>query len=207
MAVKHYLRGEEGINYVDLYHLVKFLPSYSFPAGIIPPGESTVSLGRTLSRKVETEDSDDTDEKPEITIDVESPAHGEDVEAQTTGRKSPHVTLPAPVTSRASVKEPLSPTGLRRSHSGRASGKQSAPSVSFGFADDEEVVLQPSSIPPKFAVFDIFPFSLLIKLLAKEGHAVEGKKAARYRAKSAIVTRNVPLEIATYMVRVQFFML
>ncbi|TFY78535.1 hypothetical protein EWM64_g5474, partial [Hericium alpestre] len=34
VAVKHYLRGEEGIYYVDLYHLVKFLPAYSLPAGI-----------------------------------------------------------------------------------------------------------------------------------------------------------------------------
>ncbi|VDB99760.1 unnamed protein product [Peniophora sp. CBMAI 1063] len=34
VAVKHYLRGEEGIYYVDLYHLVKFLPSYALPAGL-----------------------------------------------------------------------------------------------------------------------------------------------------------------------------
>ncbi|KLO15172.1 UPF0187-domain-containing protein [Schizopora paradoxa] len=204
VAVKHYLRGEEGINYEDLYHLVKFLPSYAFPAGIVPPEESTVSLGRTMSRKAETQGADDsytTNEKTDIDINVESP-NGGDVEALTTGRTSPHVTLPAPVTSRASFKEPLSPTGLRRSQSGRSrsSGRQGLkPTVSYGFADDEEVVLQPSSLPPKFAVFDIFPLSLLIKLLAKEGRAVEGKKAARYRAKSAIVTRNVPLEIATYL--------
>lgn len=34
VAVKHYLRGEEGIYYVDLYHLVKYLPSYALPAGL-----------------------------------------------------------------------------------------------------------------------------------------------------------------------------
>ena len=34
VAVKHYLRGEEGVYYVDLYHLVKFLPSYALPAGL-----------------------------------------------------------------------------------------------------------------------------------------------------------------------------
>ncbi|KAF5354155.1 hypothetical protein D9756_007124 [Leucocoprinus leucothites] len=34
VAVKHYLRGESGIYYEDLYHFVKFLPAYSLPAGM-----------------------------------------------------------------------------------------------------------------------------------------------------------------------------
>lgn len=34
VAVKHYLRGEDGIHYVDLYHLVKFLPAYALPTSI-----------------------------------------------------------------------------------------------------------------------------------------------------------------------------
>lgn len=34
VAVKHYLRGEDGIHYADLYHLVKFLPSYALPSNI-----------------------------------------------------------------------------------------------------------------------------------------------------------------------------
>ncbi|EEB97662.1 hypothetical protein MPER_02977, partial [Moniliophthora perniciosa FA553] len=34
VAVKHYLRGEDGIYYEDLYYLVKFLPAYALPPGI-----------------------------------------------------------------------------------------------------------------------------------------------------------------------------
>ncbi|BEI84515.1 hypothetical protein CcaverHIS002_0411190 [Cutaneotrichosporon cavernicola] len=34
VAVKHYLRSEPGIYYEDLYHLVSFIPSLSFPSGI-----------------------------------------------------------------------------------------------------------------------------------------------------------------------------
>ncbi|KAH8827642.1 Bestrophin, RFP-TM, chloride channel-domain-containing protein [Flagelloscypha sp. PMI_526] len=34
VAVKHYLRGEDGIYYSDLYFLVKFLPAYALPTGI-----------------------------------------------------------------------------------------------------------------------------------------------------------------------------
>ncbi|OAX42857.1 UPF0187-domain-containing protein [Rhizopogon vinicolor AM-OR11-026] len=37
VAVKHYLRGEDGINYEDLHPLVSFLPSYYSLPAIIPP--------------------------------------------------------------------------------------------------------------------------------------------------------------------------
>ncbi|GAA5914274.1 hypothetical protein JCM6882_003678 [Rhodosporidiobolus microsporus] len=36
-ATKHYVRGESGIYYEDVYHLVKALPKYSFPSGIEDP--------------------------------------------------------------------------------------------------------------------------------------------------------------------------
>ncbi|KAG0694488.1 Bestrophin, RFP-TM, chloride channel-domain-containing protein [Suillus ampliporus] len=52
VAVKHYLRGEEGIHYEDLYPLVPFLSSsnYSFPA-IIPSANDT-----KLRRRLNIED-------------------------------------------------------------------------------------------------------------------------------------------------------
>ncbi|KAL1409197.1 hypothetical protein Q8F55_006027 [Vanrija albida] len=34
VAVKHYLRGEEGVHYSDLYPLVSFIPSLSMPSGM-----------------------------------------------------------------------------------------------------------------------------------------------------------------------------
>ncbi|BGO98372.1 hypothetical protein NBRC10513v2_002767 [Rhodotorula toruloides] len=37
VAVKHYVRGENGVYYEDLYELVKPLPKYSFPSGIDDP--------------------------------------------------------------------------------------------------------------------------------------------------------------------------
>lgn len=38
VAVKHYLRGEDGINYEDLYYLVKFIQKYRLPVGVSTPG-------------------------------------------------------------------------------------------------------------------------------------------------------------------------
>jgi hypothetical protein len=47
VAVKHYLRGEEGIYYEDLYHLVKHLPPYALPAGIpSSPAPSTSAVNQ-----------------------------------------------------------------------------------------------------------------------------------------------------------------
>ncbi|GAA6043659.1 hypothetical protein JCM8097_000863 [Rhodosporidiobolus ruineniae] len=42
VATKHYVRGESGAFYEDLYPLVSFLPKYSFPSGIEDPS----GLGR-----------------------------------------------------------------------------------------------------------------------------------------------------------------
>lgn len=65
----------------------------------------------------------------------------------------------------------------------------------------EEAYLFPASMPPKYTIFDLFPFSLLIKIFAKRGHEVKGKKAARIRAKmmQKTVSHNLPLEISLYL--------
>lgn len=52
VALKHYLRGEDGIYYADLYHLVKFLPAYALPPGIVSESD--------MSQALMTEDDDVT---------------------------------------------------------------------------------------------------------------------------------------------------
>jgi len=56
-------------------------------------------------------------------------------------------------------------------------------------------------MPPSYSLFDVFPFSLLVRVLTKRGKEVSGKKAARYRAKrgEGNVEGNVPLEITLYL--------
>ncbi|RSH91483.1 hypothetical protein EHS25_009782 [Saitozyma podzolica] len=56
VAVKHYLRGEEGIFYEDLYHLVRFIPSLDFPSGIPSPAEANIGSDPTI-RRVHRQDS------------------------------------------------------------------------------------------------------------------------------------------------------
>ena len=155
VAVKHYLRGEDGIFYEDLYHLVKFLPPYALPAGLpsvvdlseMPTGRSSDGTRHSASRS-----------EP---------------------RKTAEDQLPLPVTS-----EPRSPT-----------------SKTSKVRPGDENFLLPARIPPQFAIFDVFPFSLLVRQLTKRGKDIKGKKAARLRAREHVISHNIPLEISLYLVR------
>ncbi len=136
--MKHYLRGEEDIYYVDLYHLTKFLPAYGLPAGRPTEHQDFTDGGGTIS----------------------------DSKFYTVGTAAG---LPFPATT--SGHPPL----------------------------------LPARNPPRTSIFDIWPFSTLVRTLTKRGHAVSGKKAAKERAKlqrgkeGEIVSHNVPLEITLYL--------
>ncbi|KAL5521112.1 hypothetical protein ACEPAG_9034 [Sanghuangporus baumii] len=266
VAVKHYLRGEEGIAYVDLYHLVKFLPSYAFPAGVIPTeAEAQANIARTQSYReaasVSIHDGDDdknySNEKlreasdattiatgietrmeqgnvviegkggmrPSVSVEPATPEglNGYSPGAPADGTSvysQPHVTLDLPLPATApthrqrglSIRSSLSrATGRDRSlssssHRTYRPHRQQQQQIqnllrrpTFTSASDHSVTLLPASLPPKNSLFDVFPFSLLGKLLATRGKQVEGKKAAKLRAKAVVVTRNVPLEISMYL--------
>ena len=116
-----------------------------------------------------------------------APYPAEETLAQRRGVSYAHE-LPAPATS---AKRRPSFFSLRASASrGHGSVGQSA----------SHPTLLPASLPPKYSLFDIFPFSMFVKLLTTRGKELEGKKAARYRARYGVVTHNVPLEISLYLV-------
>ncbi|KAG1835830.1 Bestrophin, RFP-TM, chloride channel-domain-containing protein [Suillus subalutaceus] len=171
VAVKHYLRGEDGIYYEDLYHLVKFLPTYALPPSI----PSVVDLNRTSNM------SDDVPASPRS-----GHFHGSGL----TRRAPAPGQLPFPTTT------PASSPG--RSQNG----------VKFSTGPDD-IRLAPAMNPPKYSMFDLFPFSLLVRMLAKDGvdkhgDAVKGRRAARRRAvmrnHRGQHSYNIPLEISLYLV-------
>jgi hypothetical protein len=67
----------------------------------------------------------------------------------------------------------------------------------------DESYLMPAYLPPKYSLFDLFPFSLLVQFLTHQGKEVKGKKGARLRAKlrDHAVSHNLPLELSLYLVR------
>ena len=59
--------------------------------------------------------------------------------------------------------------------------------------------LFPARLPPKYSLFDLFPFSLMVKMLTRRGKEVTGKTAARLRARTSTTSHNIPLEISLYL--------
>ncbi|KAF8593802.1 UPF0187-domain-containing protein, partial [Ceratobasidium sp. AG-I] len=187
VAVKHYLRGEEGIYYEDLYHLVKFLPAYSLPAGMAlqvtgPRTSSEIAENAGIPPAIDTQARGSWSGLTSTHL----PMYNHD--------GSPPLQLPAlteKITSEQVRPVPRRGSTARRSgtHYRRAHGP-------FG-----EVDLAPSSNPPKWGVFDVWPLSILVTFLTKtkSGKNITGKKAARERAQHAVISHNIPLEITLYM--------
>ncbi|TBU31498.1 Bestrophin, RFP-TM, chloride channel-domain-containing protein [Dichomitus squalens] len=209
VAVKHYLRGEEGVYYVDLYHLVKYLPSYALPPGM----PSLVDVTSATSDGASTH-------SPLRHRGDSSAPYPSDLEHATTDLPPPSPvnathqtgTLPFPATSPRKVSVQADLPMPRLQLNGRSRTIDEKQSRSFDEKDkastysgraggDTADFLLPARMPPKYHLLDLFPFSLLVGYLTKRGKEVKGKKAARVRAKlrSRTVTHNLPLEISLYL--------
>lgn len=239
VAVKHYLRAEEGIHYVDLYHLVKFLPSYALPAGI-PTNKSTASLHSQdnhdhIHQSPEPDmENEEMKKEPSISTSVDINilrSDSNDNERTLTRSSVPqqveneqHLPLPnitksstrgrprntsflLPPSKSSTLVSPLNLTSLAvpSSAASQRTSRSNKQSIGAGMEGDP-IPLLPARLPPKYHLFDLFPFSLLVKFLTKGGKELKGKKAARYRAKlkntgrNGVITHNVPMEISLYLV-------
>ncbi|KAF5381539.1 hypothetical protein D9615_005618 [Tricholomella constricta] len=181
ISIKHYLRGEDGIYYEDLYYLVKFLPAYALPAGI----PSVADLTNSESHEPITSLKDTR---------IPSSPGGSSFLYQRGFTVSAPSLLPAPVTSDSSRKTTFMNTPVPRPPYARPREKIILP------RDDERFLL-PARMPPKYHLFDLFPFSIVVKWLTKRGREIKGRKAARLRAKMRqnAISHNLPLEISLYL--------
>lgn len=202
VAVKHYLRGEDGIFYADLYYLVKHLPAYSLPKGLPSTGDLSDPLASPPLQRGAAADAPSPPTSPHLER-FASQASG--LSKRTPGTEEEEQQLPIPVTSptkKASFLQP--PPSARNAKPARprlgSMGEKSR--TSLGGHSNVEAYLFPARMPPKYSIFDVFPFSLLVKALTKKGKNVKGKKAARMRAKmrKGGTTQNLPLEISLYLV-------
>ncbi|KAJ3757055.1 Bestrophin, RFP-TM, chloride channel-domain-containing protein [Lentinula raphanica] len=214
VAVKHYLRGEDGIYYEDLYYLVKFLPAYALPTGLpsntdlineptpsempSPPGSPRSTSFRRTSGTVRRP-SDASRNHTFLTQRVNAGSFSDS-----------H--LPLPATANVSVKPTFrEPPPVERTRSEQATAEKIVFDAKSSMSEDpaERVILQrtdegflfPAKMPPKYHIFDLFPFSLLARVLTKRGKELKGKKAAKLRAKmrNKSASHNLPLEISLYL--------
>ncbi|KAF7297823.1 hypothetical protein MKEN_01406100 [Mycena kentingensis (nom. inval.)] len=229
VAVKHYLRGEDGIYYQDLYYLVKFLPAYALPPGIASnadltgmdnegnlsprsrpsdashhpvagPGGSSLLYQRTSPQSSMSE--------PHLPLPATAPDRNRRISISQALARPPPLTI-SPPTRRNTAEDEKTPYGAElrsvtsiRSAQSLRSPIPGEPQKTILTRTDESYLL-PGSMPPKYHLFDLFPFSLLVRSLTKRGKEVKGKKAARARAKMLREkengTHNLPLEISLYL--------
>lgn len=186
VSVKHYLRGEEGIGYEDLYHAIRYLPPYDFPAGMPSKADVSSGLGSPTSTTFPQQQG--------LVQRFSSDAHGRESESGGNGQED--LPLPATTPGEAGTKsdkvEFIEAPKKPRPSTCDASVRKS-------LVDADELL--PAHMPPRYSYLDLFPFSLMLKPLIRRGKQVKGKKATRLRAKlsHAAVSHNLPLEISLYL--------
>jgi len=180
IAVKHYLRGEDGIYYADLYHLVKFLPAYALPAGVAAPSELDLSqvVGDDDATLNGDADDDDKGDKLDEEVDEEM-GYG-------SGRIT---TIVTPSTPQAS--HPIS-----RHEQVQESRER--------ISKADEVFLLPASKPKSHLrqIFDVLPFSYIIETYKSyRGEKSTDYKVKKLRAKmmNKVTSKNLPLELSLYL--------
>lgn len=197
--MKHYLRGEDGIYYTDLYYLVKHLPPYSLPRSL----PSAVDINASLEPNEGSEFNGHPTSPPASPKLQRFTSDTSGLSKRANEASSSDHNLPLPVTSPSKKASFLQPAPHPRNTSHALGGKSLSREKSrTSLGTNAEAYLMPSRMPPQYSFFDLFPFSLLVKLLTKRGKQVKGKKAARMRAKlkQNVVSQNLPLEISLYLV-------
>ncbi|KAK7062644.1 Glycine--tRNA ligase 1, mitochondrial [Paramarasmius palmivorus] len=197
VSVKHYLRGEDGIYYDKGPLLPRQVPScicssprHTVHAELNQPTDPHGGHGHPEPSTSSTE--------PRVSEGGSSFVHRRvseaDEEKKALESRDPaehHLPLPA-----------TTPNTPRKTHFLRPpAAMTSAHDGALILTRDDEKYLLPPKNPPKYHFLDLFPFSLLVKVLTKRGKTVKGKKAARLRAqmRNKAVSHNLPLEISLYL--------
>jgi len=206
----------------DLYYLVKFLPAYNLPRGM-PSMTDLSSIDHPPSPlspssiEIEVKDSEDVEGGGGVgsSLDIHPVQSKTSVTSggiiqrlnSQTGQTSGHIKLPPVETTTSPTRSVFGGLRERRGSVGMTSMRSG---VNFLMEKrtrqvipaQEEAFLFPASMPPKYTIFDLFPFSLFIKMFEKRGHEVKGKKAQRIRAKmlQKTISHNLPLELSLYLV-------
>ncbi|KAG9219911.1 hypothetical protein CCMSSC00406_0009514 [Pleurotus cornucopiae] len=179
VAIKHYLRNEDGIYYRDLYYLVKFLPEYALPAG--RPSETDLSSPPKSDFSSNARDGGTLKEK---SVD-----------------QSQHVRYRQHVSTGGSLPFPAT-TPSTRPPDRRKDGDLPLPSfrrtntTNTIISQSDEIYLLPGNLTPSYYILTIFPFSLLDRVLKKKSTKTK-KKRAELRNKA--ISHNIPLEISLYL--------
>jgi len=194
VSIKHYLRGEDGIYYTDLYHLVKFLPAYSIPSvqahatqlGLesYDPADAVINGPRTPS-----------------TASLPFPVTAQQARGSLAPPSSRQTRSPIPAINVQAPSSPLYSPRPRQSPSVPRTPQSARPPTHEKLNEEDEVYLIPAYKPPNWAILELFPFSLLKGRRWRSAKNAKGDRARKIRAKmlNKADSHNIPLEISLYL--------
>lgn len=186
VAVKHYLRGEEGILYEDLYDLVRFFPSLCLPSGLPTPAEANIGSGGQIRARPSfyRDPSADYLSLPATAFSRRSPSPGSRPASRTGSRVALKTPETPPVDSPGTTGMPL---------------MSAAPSIAPSHRARRP--LRPAQNPPDFRWSETFPFKYLVS--QRQRLKAEGRNEMKRRMREFRITRgvgqNVPLEVQLFM--------
>jgi len=187
----------------DLYYLVKFLPAYALPPGM----PSTADLTQfnqdeeTVDIVVDRPSTGSNRDENGVVESLTSPISVAERKSTVAYRGVTSPSRPAPMSLGPSEKRASFAPSVYSPRSYKSMGRVKE-NERVVLSKQDESFLMPSHMPPKYGIFDLFPFSLLVKYLSKRGKEVKGKKGARVRAqmKQHAISHNLPLELSLYLV-------
>ncbi|KAL7413536.1 Bestrophin, RFP-TM, chloride channel-domain-containing protein [Mrakia frigida] len=201
ISLKHYLRGEEGVAYEDLWPLIKHLPGYNLPNAIPTPvearGPNPFSPEAEEALKTSPYVAPRTDQQRRSQESIRladrsvSPGSKEDLSSKS---RSAGTTLNIPTLSQQ-------PKPTITVDTADDTLRSSAPRTAFAM---EEPVLKPArNPPPPWRLREVWPFRLMIPQSVRDREAgiesARDRSAARQRARKGQISENLPLEITLYL--------
>jgi len=213
VAIKHYLRSEDGIYYTDLYHLVKFLPAYSLPGGIVP---SLDQHGMDMNDPAEAIINPPSTPRLPMTASLPLPVTSQN-QFRLSAAPAPRGAVPpalnlssrgtgSPMNSPRhgwSVRFPRSPNPATpiTPKTSRPVPPRTATRHEGALAEEDEIYLIPAYKPPRFQILELWPFSILKGRRIRSAKNAKGERARKIRAKmmNKADTHNLPLEISLYI--------
>lgn len=178
VSLKHYLRGEHGIYYEDLYHLACFLPKYASPVGCPLVGRDlNFTSTKTCASAEKPIEKDNTKGECDSTID--------------TPQTASTLFEPANHPDSARVNDKNLPGSRQQTLRPHMNGSLDP------FKPDRELL--PAYNPPKSSIVELFPIWSLFRALWKGTRNVTGLRLRKGTYSRMIHDDNIPLEIIWYI--------
>jgi len=197
VSVKHFLRGEPGVYYQDLYPLISFLPRYASNIGhhdsdMLPLWAACHDPNAPGAKIVGMDEYMPANKNPRSVVDEKGHPLARTTSDPTHSRGTTLVSHEEKTATYRSISKSATPT-LAGSRRNTFDPEAALPDI------ESHRPLRPARNPPKTTLYDFIPLfrfvRWVVKVIAKKNIAEAQMEERRRRKKLDTVESNVPLEI------------